>query len=807
MSGAPQDPPDRPDRPRDPRRRLVPRRWWAAAGVSVVLVVAVLTAVPGTALAAAPPVTAMSFTPSGIQANGTSTVTVTITDPAANSGVALQGVAFTDDLPANLLIANPSGLGNTCGGTASAAAGSNGLSLANGSVAAGSSCTVTAVVTGPDTGSFLNSTGQVTTTNAGTGAAATATLTIAAPPSLSTLFVADSVPENGQSLASFTLTNPNSAGDPPNVDITLTGVAFSDTLPPGLVVANPSDAFTDCGGTLSAVPGSATIALSQGTIAPASDQSNGNCSVSVEVAPTATGALDNTTGPVTANESGPGAVSNTFTLTVGPAADVAPPTLTESMDVPSVPVTGTAAVSFTVSNPNANTDLVDVGFADPLPAGLRVATPNAAGGTCVSDDGGSLSAGPGSASIGVDGITLAANATCTVTVAVVGTAPGIQDNTTQGISGRYVISSDSDGDANLAVVDGAPAGAALVVVGPPTMGLGFAARSVPVAGTTTLAFTLADPAANPVAVTGVTFSDELPGGLRVAADPTVTGTCDGTVTATAGSSTIALSGGSIATGAACTLTVAVTGAAEGFAQDTTSAISSDNGGTGPGATASVFVGSPPTLSAAFSPGRIVAGQASTLTVTLGNPNTAPALTGVSFAAPLPRGLAVAHPATTTCHGVLTEMPGGAGASLAGATLSGGSRCTVTVHLRAITAGTKRLSTGPPSAHETVKGTGGSATLTVVPSNRFRVSSVRPHADGSVSLTVRLPGPGVVAVLATAWNSDLSAPAAAALLRPARGRFVFGRARATAHRGGDLRIVLRPSRVSRNLVRAASACGA
>src|ERR1051326_7970507 len=89
---------------------------------------------------------------------------------------------------------------------------------------------------------------------------------------------------NGISALTITLTNPNGG--------TLGGYNFVDNLPANLVVANPSAATTSgCGTpTLTAKCGSGPLTLSHGTLA-----ANSNCVIKVNVTPTATGSLVNTT--------------------------------------------------------------------------------------------------------------------------------------------------------------------------------------------------------------------------------------------------------------------------------------------------------------------------------------------------------------------------------------------------------------------------------------------------------------------------------------------------------------------------------
>ncbi len=133
----------------------------------------------------APPSIAKAFGAASIVVGNNTTLTLTITNPAANT-VALTGVAFTDTFPGALIVATPNGLTNTCGGVATATAGTNIVTLAGGTVAAASSCTVTVTVTGP-LGAYVNTTGAVSSTNGGTGNTALATLLIIPPGPVLTL--------------------------------------------------------------------------------------------------------------------------------------------------------------------------------------------------------------------------------------------------------------------------------------------------------------------------------------------------------------------------------------------------------------------------------------------------------------------------------------------------------------------------------------------------------------------------------------------------------------------------------------------
>jgi hypothetical protein len=85
-------------------------------------------------------------------------------------------VAFADTLPANVVVATPNGATSTCGGTLTATAGSNSISLSGGTIAISGSCGISVNVTSAVTGVYNNTTGSVSSNEGGTGNTATATL-------------------------------------------------------------------------------------------------------------------------------------------------------------------------------------------------------------------------------------------------------------------------------------------------------------------------------------------------------------------------------------------------------------------------------------------------------------------------------------------------------------------------------------------------------------------------------------------------------------------------------------------------------
>jgi hypothetical protein len=81
-------------------------------------------------------------------------------------------------------------------------------------------------------------------------------------------------------------------------------------------------------------------------------------------------------------------------------------------------------------------------------------------------------------------------------------------------------------------------------------------------------------------LTGVGFTDTFPSGLVVNTPPNATDTCGGTFAPVAGATSITFTGGTVAAGGTCTLSVQVKLTTPGLKKNTTGPITSSNGGTG-----------------------------------------------------------------------------------------------------------------------------------------------------------------------------------------------------------------------------------
>ncbi len=678
----------------------------------------------------APPSITKAFSPTTIPAGGVTTITLVITNP--NATVALTGVAVTDTFPAGMTVATPPNASNTCGGTFAPNAGDPSVSLSGGNIAAGGNCTLTVDVTTSTPGDSVNTTGNVTSTNGGTGNTATATVTVGAiaPPSITKSFTPTTIAAGGTSTLTLVITNPNAA-------LTLTGLAVTDTFPTDMTVAAPLTTTNTCGGTLldnlggTLVAGAAGIQLTGGTLAPAS-----NCTITVLVTATVSGV--NTTGNVSSTNGGTGNTGSA-TLTVGA---ITPPSITKSFTPASINPGETSTLTLVITNANTALTLTGVAVTDTFPTDMTVAAPltttNTCGGTLLDNLGGTLVAG--AVGIQLTGGSIAPASNCTITVLVTATVSGV--NTTGNVS------STNGGTGNT--------GSATLTVGaiaPPSITKSFTPTTIEAGGVTTITLVITNPNVA-LALTGVAVTDTFPAGMTVAAPPNATNTCGGTFAPVAGAGSVSLSGGNIAAGGNCTLSVDVTTSTLGSSVNTTSNVSSTNGGTGNTATATVVVNAvqPPSIVKSFSPTAIVSGGTTTLTLVISNPNALTTLTGVAVTDTFPTGMTVAAPLTTTntCGGTLLDNLGGVladgadGIQLTGGSIAPASNCTITVLVTATQSGVN--TTGNVSSTNGGTGNNGSAPISVGGgvADLQAVKSVSPTSvspGGAISFTIVLTNNG------------------------------------------------------------------
>ena len=342
----------------------------------------------------------------------------------------------------------------------------------------------------------------------------------------------------------------------------LTNASWTDDLvgvQPGLTIAPPGLVVNTCGGVVTAVPGTTTLALNGGSV-PAQDQSTpGRCYVEINVTSTTPGNLINTIPANNLNANGnDGGTSVTISNTTPASATltvvaITPPTLSKGFAPNTITMGDVSTLTITINNNDSNTNLTGTSFTDSLPANVVLANP-AVGATPLTNCGPSavLNVTPGGNTIALTNATVTPAQNCLVTVNVTSAVQGAYVNTIPaGPVGPGSITTDQG------VTNGSPASATLNVQ-PINITKQFSPTEFQAGGISTLTITVENPTAS--AYTGVSLSDTLPvlpnANLTYVANSAAT-TC-GAGTATNTSTTVTLTGGSIPPNSSCTITVNVT---------------------------------------------------------------------------------------------------------------------------------------------------------------------------------------------------------------------------------------------------------
>jgi uncharacterized repeat protein (TIGR01451 family) len=655
-----------------------------------------------------------AFGASTVQLNGTAALSFFITNNSAL--FPLNGINFTDTLPAGLVVNTPNGLTTTCNGTASAAVEGGSISLSGASLAAGGQCSLTVIVRGTTTGAKDNSATLATTElGANSAATGTVTLTVLGPPTITKAFSPTSITVGGTSNVTLTLTNPNASA--------LNNASFTDTLT-NMSAVGGAVTGTCSGTTPNTLMAGATALSFSGITIP----SNGSCTVIFAVTSNTPGSHPNATSGVTTTQTPvAGTASNTVNLSV-----FAPPTITKAFSPTSVAVGGTSTLTLTITNPAGNpAGVTGVAVSDTFPAGMEVHTTPGATNTC----GGTFTAAAMATSISLTGGSIAsAGGSCSVSVTVKATTGGAKLNTTGTVS-------STEGGTGLT------ASATLSVAQAPTVTKSFSPSTVALNAPSTLTIQFTNTNAFPLTSTAIT--DSFPAGMEVDATPGATNTCSGTFNPLAAATTISLSGGTIPASGSCAISVNVKGTTAGAKLNTTGNVNTAESGVGGTGAATLTVIGPPAFTKAFSPSSIVLGATSTLNFTITNNNTTSALNGIDFTDVLPTGLSVSDATTNNVCGagsVLTVTAATRTISLTGGNLAIGNpmptTCTIPVTVTGIAAGAQLNTTQAITSTEGGTGSTATATLNVFapPTIAKSFSPTGVQVGGTSTLTITITNP-------------------------------------------------------------------
>ncbi len=317
------------------------------------------------------------------------------------------------------------------------------LSVFDGSLAAGESCTVRfglPVPAGTAAGTYASTTTAITGTIDGfpvSGEAATDNLDVRGELLFSKAFDGPTT-ATGTAVLTFNISNPGTD--------TATGLSFSDDLDAVLagLVATSLDLDVPPCGAGSELGGTSFLTLTGGELPPM----GGTCSFRVEVqvpAGTAAGTYTNTTSELF--QSGlTVAEPATADLVIEPA-----PVFSKTFTPDTVAQFEASTLRFSIDNTASALAATALDVTDNLPAGMTVATPPNSATTCT---GGTLTAADGSSVVAYSGGSVAAGSTCTIEVDVVASSVGVLVNTT----GELTSSSGNSGNASdtLTVMDAEP---------------------------------------------------------------------------------------------------------------------------------------------------------------------------------------------------------------------------------------------------------------------------------------------------------------------------------------------------------------
>ena len=627
-----------------------------------------------------------TFSPSTIAPGNTSKLTFTIQN---TSGSPIRDLNFSNTLPAGMVIAPAPGLTSTCvGASLTGSAGGSTFSLDDGGIAPGTTCTVSVNVVGTSLGTSTNTSGDLNS-DAGNSGTASADLTVANDRPVFTMdFSPSTIRFSERSTITYTFNNAANAAD---VNI----LNFTNILPPGLVVADPANASTDCGEanatkTITAVPGTDRIGLSVNGFGFAGFRgllAGQTCTFTVDVVGTTSGALENVTSDLGLQFGSAGFATGVLNIT--------PPSLISVtktyVNDPAV-AGGTVDIEYTVSNRDRRNDATGITLSDDLGGSLAgmVAT-----GLPLND-----AVGVGSSVSGTNIVTLSngflgagESRTFTVTASIpAGAAPGSYPGTTSAISANV----------NGSPVTGDGASDILFVNTAPTITRTFLTSQVAVGGTVTAEYTVTNTNQTSSA-SSVGFVENLapviPGIVAVNLPPA--GFCGAGSTLTFQSFnppppsdaivTLTMAGGTLAPGESCTFTVDFVippDAPVGTINFDTGPISATVDGevvTGGAAGGSLDIVGGLLIQKSFNDSALIPGAIVDLEYTLALDEAASAgATNLSFTddlnAVVPGLAAVGLPQADVC-GIGSSLSGTGTVSLTGGSLSPGESCSFVVQVQ------------------------------------------------------------------------------------------------------------------------------
>ena len=467
----------------------------------------------------APPTFVKQFNPIVMLPGEISQLTFTIDN--FQSSVDATAVDFTDNFPANLVVATPSGASTTClGGTVTAIAATTMVSYTGGTVNAGTSCTLIVDVTSATAANYVNLTGDLTS-NHGNSGQATDSLLVTNTPIFSKSFANNPYVLNNANTLTFTIDN--------NANALIVGsLGFTDVMPAGFEVANPANVANTCtGGTVTANVGSNTITFAGGSVA-----ANNSCTIAVDVVATMVGSFTNTTSILSTDIGDSNQAIADIIISQAPVFIKSfSPDIINSGDI--------STLTFNIDNSSSAIIADNFAFVDNLPAGITIANnPNVVN-SCL---GGMIAASANTSVISVTNGSVAANGNCQISVDVTATVAGLYTNITEDFTSNH-------GNSGSATAD-------LTVTGVPVLTKDFVGGAITAGDTVEISFSLTNN--SPLDATAITFSDDLTAFIAgsTALNLPQNDTC-GLGSTLTGTTTITLLNGSLLANSSCQFSVII----------------------------------------------------------------------------------------------------------------------------------------------------------------------------------------------------------------------------------------------------------
>jgi uncharacterized repeat protein (TIGR01451 family)/fimbrial isopeptide formation D2 family protein len=641
-----------------------------------------------------------SFSPGFIGAGEIATLTVVLRNRTSQ---AFTNVSFIDqfmpldttleivDPPAALASFNAS---PSCGpGATLTKLSSTSFQLTGAIVPAGTptepgTCTVSVQVTSNDAGTFFNQI-PANTVSSGEGVGnaspsnnASMTVYLGENADLSKTFGPSTLLAGNPATLTLTIRSPH--------DTSLSGIAFSDTLPDGMIILASPAPTNSCGGSLLAAPGTRLIRLTDGAI----PTRNATCTIQVPVTVTGAGTFTNTIPPgaLTSFEGRTDPTPTTATLRASSLQ------IGKNFSPDTISPDGRSRLTITLTNTNT-VPLVDLSVTDNLTTmnlpgddpgvdGVYIASPANAVSTC----GGVITAVPDTQIFQLTGGIIPASdglvpGLCTVSFDVQGR--GIDSTRINTITTNNVLATIFGTATTINPVGGTSDS---LTITPLQIQIvkGFDPVAVFGGSYSTLTITLVNPS-DSASLSQIAFSDIMPAGMLMATPVNFNvGTCGGSLERDTVDPvrTFHFSGGSLPPAGECSMTLHATMDVIGNRTNVIPAgeVTTLEGATNPDGTEASLTNLPgANLTKSFAPNPVPAGDISLLTIRISNTSNV-ALTGMGMVDELPGfgllpdglEIAPAPPATNSCGGTLTAIPGAQTIQLSNGVLANDATCEIVV---------------------------------------------------------------------------------------------------------------------------------